>query len=65
MLLGYLLRHQVQIYAISKRPYSLLCVGPPDEYSLIQSSTVQANQGEWDDFNHVCSLPSAHDDNSS
>lgn len=33
MLLGYLLPHKVQIYAISKRPYSLLCAGPQGDYS--------------------------------
>lgn len=59
MLLGYLLRHKVQIYAISKRPYSLLCAGPQGEHSqqsLSQSSTAQANQCGWDDFNHSAGL---------
>lgn len=57
MLLGYLLRHKVQIYAISKRPYSRLCVGPWGDrslQSLIQSSTGQAN--------HLWCLRLAHED---
>lgn len=39
MLLGYLLRHKVQIYAISKQSHSLLCVGPGGNYSKFSAVT--------------------------